>query len=432
MSRWGLRRIAGPAVALASALLLVPAPASAQPSIWDQAKQPRLAKAEHVLRAVERMFFRAQEAAFDPDMQADFTRSALAMLELAGGSALPDVRLRFLIGELLVNPAIGRYGEAESLIRRALKEAPRHPLAGQAWFNLAIAEAKLHHPKLEIDAYNHALLPSWRPELRANIYMNRGESRMVLGQLEPALADYRRAIQLAPQPELSALAYYGLGITLERSGDLPSALDAMHKANDIRVPPYGSALDMSSVFFVPPYDLFYYKALSAMADARDADKPAKKIAGLERAIQLLDPLPRRGRARRPALGPARHAAPGVVPEQARARQGRPGQAARAAPRAFALTYAARGSSGSAGARRMRLTLSASCTDSNTGRRPGPASGSPNAPLAARARARGPSSTRNTSLSPGPDGASITSTMRLRSRCSSSSPRWIRTRLFVMR
>lgn len=272
------------AVALA---VLVARPAAAQPSIWDEAKEPHLARAEHVLHGVERMLLRAEEAQAAPDMRADFTRAALAMLELAGGSELPDVRLRYLLGDLMVNSDIGRYDEAARLLRRALAEAPHHPLAAQGWFDLAIAEAKLHKPKLEIDAYDHALERAWQPELRANIFMNRGESQMVLGHLQPALADYRRALQIAQSPELRALAYYGLGITLERSGDLPSALDAMHKANAIKIHGRygnGSALDLSTVFFVPAYDLFYYKALSMMAAARDARQPSRKVARLERAV----------------------------------------------------------------------------------------------------------------------------------------------------
>lgn len=279
---------AWPALVVAAALLL-PRTASAQVSFWDEAKNPKLARAEHILHAVERMLLKADEAArlgqFMPDMQADFNRSALAMLELAGGSELPDVRLKFLLGDLLVNSGIGRYDEAVRLLHRALREAPHHPLAGQAWFDIAIAEAKLHKPKLEIDAYDHALRLTWRHRTRAIIYMNRGESRMVQGHLEPALADYRRAIELARDPSALALAYYGLGITLERNGDLPSALDAMHKANAIHVPTYtGNALDSSNVFFVPPYDLYYYKALAMMAAARDARAPAKKVDRLERAI----------------------------------------------------------------------------------------------------------------------------------------------------
>lgn len=288
MSRNALRRRwkTWPAIIVAVAVLC-PAQAAAQPSIWDEAKNPDLAKAEHVLHAVERMLLRAQEARFDPDMQSDFTRSALAMLELAGGSALPSARMKYLLGDLLVDSSVGRYKEAEQLLRSTLRAAPDDPAAAQGWFDLAIAEAKLHKPKKEIEAYDRALERAWEPQLRATIFMNRGESRMVMGHLQPALADYRHAIQIAREPRLRALAYYGLGITLERSGDLPSALDAMHKANAIQVQigaTYGSALDLPTVFFVPPYDLFYYKALSNMAAARDAQKPSNKVVELERAI----------------------------------------------------------------------------------------------------------------------------------------------------
>ena len=97
--------------------------------------------------------------------------------------------------------------------------------------------------------------------------------------------------------------------------------------------------------------------------------------------------------------------------------------------------------------KMRCTASASATRWRTGCKPCPPA-SPKAPLAATARARGPSSTRKMSrmppstlrrplaLTPPPSppaaGTSITSTMRERSRCSSSSPRWMSTRRSVMR
>jgi tetratricopeptide (TPR) repeat protein len=284
------RRGRGPlALGVAAALLMVHATARADVSIWDVAKQPRLARAENVLHGVERMLARADEASFDPGMQADFARSALAMIEIAGGSDLPDVRLRYLLGDLLIDSNVGRYREARTILRRALREAPGHPLAGHAWFDLAIADAKLDKPKEEIDAYGHALETTWDPDSRANIYLNRAESRMLLGDLKGALKDYRRAIPLAARPELQALAYYGLGIVLERSGDLPSALDAMATASSIRLPlqSQGSstALDLPSVFFVPAFDRYYYRALEQMAAARPPAAPQVAARALKRAIR---------------------------------------------------------------------------------------------------------------------------------------------------
>lgn len=292
MTRWRLtarRRQRGALALMVAALLLFgPVQARADVSIWDVAKQPRLARAELVLHGVERMLARSQEASFDPNMQADFARSALAMLEIAGGPDLPDVRLRFLLGDLLIDHNVGRYREARRILKLALRQSPHHPLAGHAWFDLAIADAKLDKPTQEIDAYGHALETTWDPDVRANIFLNRAESRMRLGDLKGALSDYRKAIPLSTRPELQALAYYGLGIALERRGDLPSALDAMATASSIRLPiqskRLGSALDLPSVFFVPAFDRYYYRALAQMAAARPPAKPGVAAAALKRAI----------------------------------------------------------------------------------------------------------------------------------------------------
>jgi tetratricopeptide (TPR) repeat protein len=257
--------------------IAVTAEAHAQPSVWDLARDGKTARAHHTLIAVERMLERADRA-FDPMLSRNFTRAGLAMLELAGGDELPDPRVRFLLADLLIDASLGREEQAVEILERALEQAPDSPLAGRAWFNLAIASAKLGHPERERLAYTRALEVVWGPRFRANIYMNRGESNMVLGDLEQALKDYREAIRLAAGPDHQALAHYGLGIALERSGDLPAALDAMRIAESIR-----GALDFPGVFFVPAYDLHYYRALGAMAGAKFAPDDKTRLGELERA-----------------------------------------------------------------------------------------------------------------------------------------------------
>jgi tetratricopeptide (TPR) repeat protein len=191
--------------------------------------------------------------------------------------------VRYLLADLLIDASLGREEEARRILERALEQAPDSPLAGRGWFNLAIASAKLGDPSRERQAYTRALEIVWEPRFRANILINRGESAMVQGDLTAAIKDYRAAIRAASTPDHQSLAHYGLGIALERSGDLPAALDAMRVAENITIPPWGSALDLPGVFFVPAYDKHYYRALGAMAIARDASSPAAKRAELERA-----------------------------------------------------------------------------------------------------------------------------------------------------
>ncbi len=265
MRRWG---------ALAALpVLLAAASAAAQPSIWDAARDPKTVVEYQTLVAVERMMSRTADDDFDPIMARDFNRGAIAMMEMTGGEKLSDPRLGFILGDLLSDSSVGRDDAAGRMLEQALRRAPDSPLAGRGWFNLAIVSARKSNPKREREAYTQALQLVWDPGFRANIYMNRGESSMVLGDLDAAVIDYRRAIRLAPGPELAALAYYGLGITLERSGDLPAALDAMRTARTTFAP----AIDMPSVFFVPAYDIYYYKALSEMSAARDG-KNQREVA----------------------------------------------------------------------------------------------------------------------------------------------------------
>jgi tetratricopeptide (TPR) repeat protein len=279
-------------VLLALCSLLAAGTARAQPSIWDKASDPTAYKAYQALSAVERMLSRAEESDFDFGLQRNFTRAALAMLELAGGGRLPDPRLKFLLADLLLDGSVGREREARALLEEALKQDPSSQMAAQGWFGLAIASAKLRDSRREHEAYTRALELTWDPDQRAMIYMNRGESKMVLSttqeapyRLADALVDFRRALALAARPDLQALALYDLGIALERSGDLPAALDAMGRARLIQLGPlYPSALDLPSVFFVPSYDLYYYKAIEAMAASRAAPGPAERAEELERSL----------------------------------------------------------------------------------------------------------------------------------------------------
>lgn len=283
-----------PALALLTLALLLPNVAGAQPSLWDRARRPAEHKAYQALVSVERMLSRAEESDFDFGLQRNFTRAALAMLELAGGGALPDPRLQFLLADLLLDADMGREREARALLDRALDQASDSQLKAQGWFWLAIASAKLRDSAREHEAYTRALELTWERDARATIFMNRGESKMALStapgskfRLRDAIADFRHALALADRPDLQALALYDLGTALERSGDLPAALDAMARARTIQLGPiYPSALDLPSVFFVPHYDLFYYKALEAMAAARAAKDVRERADHWERAIQL--------------------------------------------------------------------------------------------------------------------------------------------------
>ncbi len=252
------------------------------------------------------------------------------------------------------------------------------PLAASCYYSYGLSLAYLGDAKGEITAFTRALAFTEGRGPRANLLYNRADARVAEGQLAEAIDDYRNAIALANHPEITALAYYGLAVALDRYGDLPAAWVALESAHRVAPPfsglPGADILDAPSVFFVPAYEKDYYRALSLMALARAADSAAERRELLAARPRALGSLHRgSGKSGRP-LPRERAAARVRVPARARTKA--------------ALIRAA--------ARKMRFTPSASSTASNTGRRCGPRSISPNAPLAASARARGPSSTMNTS------------------------------------
>jgi tetratricopeptide (TPR) repeat protein len=268
--------------AFAVAVLLVRSPA-AQPSIWQTARDPRKAAAERLLVRVEKKLLAAESASEHLGLALQEKREAIALLT-ALGEGLPEPRLRFLLARLLIEPPADDYAEARRLLEQALREAPDSALAGSGWFDLGIACAKLGAVECEEAAYTRALDVVWDPNLRAEIHANRADASMVKGDLPAALADYRRAIALGPDVVALTLSYYGLGIALERSGDLPGALEAMNHGTSLW-PPYflTTVLDWPSVFFVPPYDIYYYKALIAQARAQAA-RSSGSLDDQERAL----------------------------------------------------------------------------------------------------------------------------------------------------
>ena len=257
-------------------------PVRAQPSIWDAVADPTQAAACAAFRQVEEALATVAESADISGEGSGRWRAALARLsEHAEG---PEPRVRFFLAHLL-GALPGREKEVRALLRRALAEAPDSPLAADGWLELGIAAAKLGDRKLEYQAYCRALSRAWQPELRAHILYNRGDVNLVLGRLSHAATDFRAAASLAEDYETQALAYYGLGVTRERQGDLPAGLEAIRLASSLRHPVERiSVLDRPTVFFVPDYDRYYYKALEAMAAAHYVETEKARQIELETAI----------------------------------------------------------------------------------------------------------------------------------------------------
>jgi tetratricopeptide (TPR) repeat protein len=268
-------------LALTLALGLCTRLVRSDPSIWQRAEQPELGHGQVLLSRVERMLGTVGL----PEFNAEFSAGAVALFQLSegrlgcvertpgseGDEPTLDPRLEYLLGGALLEAEANRDLDARCILERALRDAPDSPLAAQGYFNLALVAGKLLDRKLERAAYRNALQITWEPEIRANVYGNLAESEMGAGDLSGALRDYRVALSIALEPETLSLSYFGLAVALDRSGDLPSALDAAKRAISVQLPMAlsrtDSVLDLPSVSFSPSYEIYYYKALGAMAAA---------------------------------------------------------------------------------------------------------------------------------------------------------------------
>jgi tetratricopeptide (TPR) repeat protein len=257
--------------------------ARASPTVWEIVKQPELGRADELLALAERSRVPAEDAMDDAGMflssgtseelNRQLNARAAALITIADGQVSSDARLLFLLGDALVKADKSYLVEGRARLQQALEQAPDSPLAGEAWFSLAVAEGKLRHHEAERAAYSRALSREWEPELQATIVTNRAESTMAAGDLALAMRDYRLALALSRSATTQALAFWGLAVATERDGDLPSALELARRAASFRFGPPSHlivALDLPSVYFTPDYEEHYYRALATMAEATKA------------------------------------------------------------------------------------------------------------------------------------------------------------------
>jgi tetratricopeptide (TPR) repeat protein len=273
--------------------------ARAEPSIWDIAKDPRKERAAELFALAERARVPAEDILGDPLLFLSIgsseelgrqlnARSAL-LIKISRGSELPDVRLRFLLGDALVKADKEYLAEGRAELERVLTEAPDSALAVDAWFSLAIASGKLRDHQAERNSYTRALALQWDPEERATTLSNRGESSMLSGDLTRAIIDYRAARAQSRGAATRSLATWGLAVATERNGDLPSALVLAREAASVQLGNGAHrmvALDLPEVFFTPEYEQHYYRALAAMGEA-SAEPDREKARSLLQTAMLL-------------------------------------------------------------------------------------------------------------------------------------------------
>ena len=151
------------------------------------------------------------------------------------------------------------------------------------WVRSAAAEVEHGRYREAAAAYQASVE---RGPASADLYANLAEVLMADGRLTEAQARYRDAVAVAlaeptgerrPRSQDLALAYYGLGVALDRGGRATAAREMIARA--LALDPGGALLNLaatpgSDLFFVPEGDVYYYMGLAAEVDGRPVDAEA--------------------------------------------------------------------------------------------------------------------------------------------------------------
>lgn len=269
-------------LAIAAAISVPAVGARAEvPDAWDHARQPDLEKRRETVNAAEQMLtaarvVRQRSAASGAAVrrivqnQATVARTLVADLE-PGECQTADVCFVLLNAAELLEDDLGSIRLGERIEARFPDDRRLH----SALFQVAVAHARLGQRDKELEAYSRYLVNVDDPEERYTPLANRAESRFAMGDVDAAIADYREAIQIRPGRD-GVLARLGLAFSLDRLGDFSGAL---REAKDAElVDGQRSELEGSGVFFVPPYEIEWYRALVEAGRAEIATKPEEKAA----------------------------------------------------------------------------------------------------------------------------------------------------------
>ncbi|MEO7111923.1 MAG: hypothetical protein ABI183_15880, partial [Polyangiaceae bacterium] len=171
-----------------------------------------------------------------------------------------------------------RNEDAEFVIGTALAANPNAEGAHSAWLTYAFACSKLDRPDDERRGYETFLANEPNADKRAVPLLNLAEANMRSHRLTEAIEGYRDVEALSAAvlggTETGVLAVWGLAVALDRQGDTRGAAEQarivsrMDPESPLRLK--RPIIDSDSVYFVPSYEKFWYLALAATEDAKQA------------------------------------------------------------------------------------------------------------------------------------------------------------------
>lgn len=289
----GRRRSSG-LVAMAAAsfsLLVSPSARAERTDRWDIARAPNLEHRVQALAAAEQAIVTASMIRRRAELSSpaarvlvqDQGRIAWALLQELEPGACVTADVCFAEVD-----AASVTEDDKSLIdvaTRAERLFPNDSRLSECQFQLAVAYARTGRRDLEIAAYSRHLQHVNTDDARFTALSNRAESRFAMGDPEGAILDYREAIRIQPGRD-GVLARLGLAFTLDHLGDFSGAAQEMRASAAVDMIP--SQLEGKGVFFVPAYEIDWYRALVEVGRAETAIEPGERAAHWELAGQFYE------------------------------------------------------------------------------------------------------------------------------------------------
>jgi tetratricopeptide (TPR) repeat protein len=245
--------------------------------VWTRARNPDLARRAGALAEAEALVLKSRRlqrplkyGLVFSERPEIYLREARRVLEAAGAETSRDPLLRFRLAEVLVD--LGEHAGAAKHYEVAVRSPSlAAPLRASGLMDLAVCYARLGRHEEEIKAYTEALSLEPLGPVRATLLANRAEAYMVLGDITKAIEGYRaslRSLLVVEMFSYGVTTLWGLGVALDRSGDLESGLGSIRLARDYD--PSDRLINGSGWFYVPPYDEAWYAALGHWVRARQA------------------------------------------------------------------------------------------------------------------------------------------------------------------
>jgi tetratricopeptide (TPR) repeat protein len=243
-------RTAALAIAVLAAFAAVAraAPAAAQGSgFWRETVEPGCAVADETRRSLWHIV--------GHDLDQPTWVVALARASRVVERCPSDPELRFLRARLLYD--LGRWEESAAELDEVIALDGGGSFAPEAAFTLGVALTRLGRFEDAARAYRRFLEDAVWPQRRAIALTNLAETIMALDRLDEARELFAAAVAADPT---YTLGYFGLAVALDRLGEQGQALAEMLHGLSI-----GLGLEellSDAVFYVPDWEIHYYRALA--------------------------------------------------------------------------------------------------------------------------------------------------------------------------